>query len=431
VRRKKTFISSLNGQSGMVVSQEAKSNLIHSHFSQIMGKPNARSKAINWEELGYVQHNLDVLDSPFTQDEIASVIKEMPTEKAPGPDGFIGLFYKKCWTVIKEDLTQAIWSFYSHRTAKLSLINEANIVLLPKNQVAATISDYRPISLINSVAKIITKLLANRLAPHMNELVSSAQNAFIKKRCIHDNFIYSQRVIQLLHRQRRPALFIKLDISKAFDSIGWSFLLEVMQALGFSTKWRDWVAALLGTSSSRVLVNGQPTRGIKHERGLRQGDPLSPLLFILAIDPLQRIIEMAAQNGVLRPVLPKTAQLRCSLYADDAAIFADPSVMELERLYKILTFFGECSGLKINISKTEIFPIRLPEQVVSQLLQNFPGKVCKFPGKYLGLPLHVRKLRRIEVQPLIDKIGARLPGWKGKFLSTAGRETLVKTVLSS
>jgi hypothetical protein len=204
-----------------------------------------------------------------------------------------------------------------------------------------------------------------------------------------------------------------------------------MQALGFSTKWRDWVAVLLGTASSRVLVNGQPTNGIRHARGLRQGDPLSPLLFILAIDPLQRIIQMAAQRGVLKPVLPKTAHLRCSLYADDAAIFADPSAAELQRLYKVLTFFGECSGLRINISKTEIFPIRLQDQLVSQLLVNFPGKICKFPGKYLGLPLHIRKLRRIEVQPLIDKIGARLPGWKGKFLSTAGRETLVKTVLSS
>jgi mannosylglycoprotein endo-beta-mannosidase len=245
------------------------------------------------------------------------------------------------------------------------LINEANIVLLPENQVASTILEYRPISLINSVAKIITKLLANRLTPHTNKLISTARNAFIKKRCIHDNFIYSQRVIQLLHRKRRPALFIKLDISKAFDSIGWTFLLEFMQALGFSTKWRDWVAAMLGTTSSRVLVNGQPTQGIKHARGLRQGDPLSPLLFILAIDPLQHIIEMSAQKRVPKPVLTKMAQLRCSLYADDAAIFVDPSAMELEHLYKILTFFGECSGLKINISKTEISPIRLQEQVVA------------------------------------------------------------------
>lgn len=391
----------------------------------------ARTKALNWQELGYTPHNLEDLDAPFTQEEIGSIIKEMPAEKAPGPDGFIGLFYKKCWAIVKDDLTQAILSFYNHRTARLSMVNEASIVLLPKSQMAATISEYRPISLINSVAKIITKLLANRLAPHMNELVSHAQNAFIKKRCIHDNFLYAQRVIQLLHPKKKQAFFIKLDISKAFDSIGWTFLLEVMQALGFSTKWRDWISALLGTSSSKVLINGQPTKGIQHARGLRQGDPLSPLLFILAIDPLQRIIEMVAQKGVLKPILPKLAQLRCSLYVDDAAIFSDPSPTELQRLHNILTFFGECSGLKINIPKTEIYPIRVDTATVPHLIQNFPGKICKFPGKYLGLPLHIRKLQRIEVQPLIDKIGAQLPGWKGKLMSTSGRETLVKIVLSS
>jgi hypothetical protein len=102
----------------------------------------------------------------------------------------------------------------------------------------------------------------------MNELVSGAQNAFIKKRCIHDNFIYSQRVIQLLHQKKKLALFIKLDISKAFDSISWPFLLEVMQELGFSTKWRDWIATFLSTASSKVLVNGQLTEGIRHARGL-------------------------------------------------------------------------------------------------------------------------------------------------------------------
>lgn len=130
-------------------------------------------------------------------------------------------------------------------------------------------------------------------------------------------------------------------------------------------------------------------------------------------------------------MLPKAANLCCSLYADDAAIFADPSNVELDHLYKILNFFGECSRLRINISKTEIFPIRVDIAVVNQLLQNFLGKIVKFSRKYLGLPLHVRKLWKVEVQPLIDKIGARLPGWKGRFLSTAGRETLVKTVLSS
>jgi len=136
-------------------------------------------------------------------------------------------------------------------------------------------------------------------------------------------------------------------------------------------------------------------------------------------------------RGILNPVLPRAANLRCSLYADDAAIFASPSNLEIDHLHRILSFFGECSGLKINISKIEIYPIRLDTNTIVQLLQNFPSKVCNFPGKYLGLPLHVRKLRKIDVQPLLDKIGARLSGWKGRFLSSVGRETLVKTVLSS
>lgn len=208
-------------------------------------------------------------------------------------------------------------------------------------------------------------------------------------------------------------------------------MLDVLIALGFSTKWRNWISTVLGSSSSRVLINGKPTKNIRHAKGLRQGDPLSPMLFILAICPLQRIINQAAELGLLQSVLPSKAKLRCSIYADDAALFAHPSALELTRPQKILLLFGECSGLKVNMGKTEIFPIRMQLSEVNNLVHNFLGKISNFPGKYLGLPLHTRKLRKIEVQPLIDKIGARLPGWKGKFLSSAGRETLVKTVLSS
>jgi len=106
----------------------------------------------------------------------------MPSEKAPGLDGFIGVFYKRCWPIIKADLVEAVMSFYNHRTVRLNLINEANIVLLPKTQDAAALTDYKPISMINIVVTIITKILANRLAPHMNSLVSHAQNAFTKKK---------------------------------------------------------------------------------------------------------------------------------------------------------------------------------------------------------------------------------------------------------
>jgi hypothetical protein len=155
------------------------------------------------------------------------------------------------------------------------------------------------------------------------------------------------------------------------------------------------------------------------------------MLFILAIDPLHRIMDLAASQNIIQPILPRSEKLRCSLYADDTTIFANPNGQELSRINQLLQTFGNCCGLKVNLSKTEVIPIRCTEDFTSKALIDFPGKVMTFPGKYLGLPLHTRKLRRIDVQPLIDKIGTRLPGWKEKMLSSAGRETLVKNVLTS
>jgi hypothetical protein len=106
----------------------------------------------------------------------------LPSEKAPGPDGFIGLFYKKCWTIFPDDPIAALSAFHSLRTQRLHLINEANVVLIPKANDASSITDFRPINLINSLAKIITKILADRLAPRLQDLVSNCQNAFIKKK---------------------------------------------------------------------------------------------------------------------------------------------------------------------------------------------------------------------------------------------------------
>jgi hypothetical protein len=152
--------------------------------------------------------------------------------------------------------------------------------------------DYRPISLIHNLSKIWSKLLANRLAPFLPDLVSNCQSAFVKKRSIHDNFLYIQNLIKELHSKKTPGLFLKLDISKAFDSVGWAYLIDVLKALGFGQKWRNWVCLSLASATSRVLLNGDPGNPIWHARGLRQGVPLSPMLFILAIDPLQGILSL-------------------------------------------------------------------------------------------------------------------------------------------
>jgi len=256
-------------------------------------------------------------------------------------EGFTGAFFKACWDTIKEDLSEAINSlFHLNSQQGLEFLNSANIVLLPKKTEALKITDYRPISLMHNFSKIFAKLIANRLAPHLNSLVSNCQSAFIKKRSIHDNFLCVQATVKKMHREKTPALCMKLDIHKAFDTVNWSYLLDVLRALGFGTRWCEWVSMLFRTATSRVLINGLQGPSFHHARGVRQGDPLSPMLFILAMDPLQRMLELATHNGAISPLPSTFARWRASLYADDAAIFLNPTILSCTF---VLLLFLACS----------------------------------------------------------------------------------------
>jgi mannosylglycoprotein endo-beta-mannosidase len=268
--------------------------------------------------------DLAVLGENFTEEEVIGAIKSMPSDKAPGPDGFTGAFYKACWPIIKVDVMRVIYLFSNLHAHNFRWLNSANIALLPKKDGAEELTDFRPISLIHGVAKIIAKMMSLRLSPFMDTLISKSQSAFIKTRSIHDNFLNVRSFTRRLHRTKTPTVFLKLDIKKAFDSVRWDYLLDLMQRCGFPSRYRNWVTALLITSSSRVLLNGVPGAPIVHGRGLRQGDPLSPLLFDLAIDPLQEFLDLASTNGDQHRLHGRGPSIRTSLYVDDAAIFIAP-----------------------------------------------------------------------------------------------------------
>jgi hypothetical protein len=153
------------------------------------------------------------------------------------------------------------------------------------------VKDYRPISLVHSFAKLVTKILSNRLAGRQQQMVSLNQSAFIKKRFIQDNFILVQQTVHFLHQQRQPRILFKLDISKAFDLVSWTFLLEIMKKMGFGQIWCDIISGLLVTSSTQILLNGIPGGFIAHQKGLRYGDPLSPMLFILVMNTLSLLVQ--------------------------------------------------------------------------------------------------------------------------------------------
>lgn len=207
--------------------------------------------------------------------------------------------------------------------------------------------------------------------------------------------------------------------------------MELMQKLGFSSRWRDWVAQMLSTASSSVLLNGDPGDQIWHHRGLRQGDSLSPLLFILAIDPLHRLLAAASEHGILAPLPGHGTSMRVSLYANDVVIFANPSRQEVDTLMELLNQFGDATWLKLNQGKSSVAAIRCDELQLSEVLQGFGGSIVSFPVTYLGLPIMPTRLRMVHFQFLIDRAKARLAGWKGKLMNLAGRRVLVRSVLSA
>jgi hypothetical protein len=232
-RRRKNLIQRLKKNDGWVTSHAEKEQHIHDHFSSVLGIAAPRPLDLNWEVLDPAIEDLEDLGLPFSEDEISHAISDIPADKAPGPDSFTINFIWACWPIIKFDIMNVVDAFSELSISNMNVINTANIALLPKKDGADFISDFRPISLIHIIPKIIAKAMALRLRPKMNDIISPCQSAFIKSRSIHDNFMYVRNVARRLQRNRSPALLIKLDIAKAFDSVRWDYILDLMQKRGF------------------------------------------------------------------------------------------------------------------------------------------------------------------------------------------------------
>ena len=264
------------------------------------------------------------MEDRFFEEEVFAAISSLNGEKAPGPDGFPIMFWYFSWEFVKEEVKDFFKEFFEQKKFVRSL-NATFLVMISKKGNVEDIKDYRPISMLGGLYKILAKVLANRLRRVIDKVVSPSQNAFVEGRQILDAALIVNEAVDSMLRRNDGGVICKLDIEKAYDHLNWEFMLEVMRRKGFGQRWLNWISWCMSTTSFSILINGTSMGFFRSTRGLRQGDPLSPYHFVLGIDILGHLINKAVEGNFLVGFKiggrgqEEELELSHLLYADDPA----------------------------------------------------------------------------------------------------------------
>lgn len=363
------------------------SNLL---FQTIFGSNFRRCLAIGSSSrpLLSILNNTDeiLLSSPFTEEEIRSAVWDCHLDKSPDPDGFNFAFYRACWSTIKDDLFKVFAEFH----ANSSLVHGSNpsfITLVPKKQGACDIKQFRPISLIGSLYKVISKVLVSRLKLVIGKIISENQSAFLQGRNILDGVVVLNEIIEEARKKKKSVLIFKTDFSKAFDSVSWSYLIDLMTKMNFPSIWLDWMYTCLSTATANVLVNGSPSGEFKLQRGVRQRGPLSPFLFLIDAEGLSLLLKKAISEGLIQAATVGRQSLPIShiQYADDTIFITDGSRQNVESIKWLLKNFELVSGLEVNFDKSCIYGVNLDQDNMEATANVLNCRVGALPLSYLGL----------------------------------------------
>ncbi|WVZ96489.1 hypothetical protein U9M48_042121 [Paspalum notatum var. saurae] len=361
---------------------------------------------------------------------------QMKHNTAPGPDGgtdgFPPEFYQVFWSVIKEDL-MALFADFHRGTLPLHSLNFGTIILLPKSSDARQIQQYRPICLLNVSFKIFTKVGTNRVVNIAQRTIKPSQPAFLPGRNIMEGVVIVHETIHELHSRKKDGVMIKLDFEKAYDKVNWDFLQQTLRMKGFNPLWCKWVESFVQGGNVGIKVNDQLGNYFQTKKGLRQGDPMSSILFNIVVDMLAILVARAKEDGQIKGVVPHLVDDGLSIlqYADDTIIFMDHDIEQGKNMKLLLCVFEQLSGLKINFHKSKIFCFGKAKDCKIQYYQLFGCKIGTYPFCYLGIPMHFRKLNNKDWKHIEDRFEKKLRGWKGKLLSVGGRLVLINPVLSS
>ncbi|KAF5449709.1 hypothetical protein F2P56_030126 [Juglans regia] len=337
------------------------------------------------------------LTKACSYEDLKGALFEMDPMSSPGPDGFSAGFYQDHWEAVGDGVVEVVKEIFKSKRG-IEEINETFIVLIPKKRRPNLVTEYRPISLCNVIYKVFSKVLANRIKTFLSKLISPSQSAFVPGRLISDNIIVAYEAMHSMkHRMKHKHegyMAMKLDMSKVYNRLEWSFLEAVLSKMGFDKRWTELVMQCVSSVKYSLLVNGDPQQHLIPFRGLRQGDPLSPYLFILCTEVLGKMLDEAERKGYITgfPFSRGSLKVNHLFFADDSLLFCKANALEWSRMSKILKTYEEASGQRLNLEKSCIF--KLPKTIlnaINKLMQKFwwgsrenKTKTQWLPWKLLG-----------------------------------------------
>jgi hypothetical protein len=358
----------------------------------------------------------NMLSRDVTQGEVKKALFQMFPTKAPGPDGFPTHFFQKYWHLCGEEVTKIVIRVLKGEDSPEE-INRTFIVIIPKVQNPTLLSQFRPISLCNVIFKIASKVLANRLKQILQEIISEEQSAFVPGRLITNNVITAYECLHFMKNNRSKKnghYAVKLDMMKAYDRVEWVYLEAIMKMLGFCDSFVRQVMTGVTTVSFSLLFNGGRSSEFHPCRGIRQGDPISHYLFLLAAEGLSCMLKHANEGGLLEGIqivatAPKVNHL---LFADDCLMFSKTTTENVLKLKEILNLYCQAFGQRINHDKSSIYfgkgcsgPHR---ETIKGLLEIQKETLCE---KYLGLPSDVGMAKNSVFSYLKDRVWKNIQGW--------------------
>jgi len=369
----------------------------------------------------------------ISEEELKAVLGSFQKDKSPGPDGWSIEFFLDLFDLFGNDLMAVIEDTRTSGRLPASF-NSTFIALIPKSDNALSLNEYRPISLCNCIYKIISKVIARRLKRTLSDNISAEQFGFLEGRQIHEAIGVAQEGLHSLKTKKQKGAILKIDLSKAYDKVSWLYLRLLLTHLGFGIDFIRWVMSCISTVSFSVLINGAASPFFHAERGLRQGCPLSPLLFLLVAEGLSRAIIEAHHEGRFQGIrVAPNLNITHLLFVDDVLIFCSGCRRESRVLKEILELFSKATGMEINAGKSTLTTNLLRPFEEDELLRLFPYNTAGLDEglKYLGFSLKSNLYLKRDWTWLIGKVEKRLNIWCHKWLSRAGRLVLVKSVLEA